>query len=139
MHGSPDDIWQTHAMKFLEMAFRVHLQERLHNADGHGKKSSDCGDTIEFFLIIQNNRIDTISYTLNGCINTNACANATIDLVEGKKLEAAWALTPEAVMAYLESLPEHHFHCAQLAVSALRSALSDARNKQHAPWKKMYH
>ncbi len=138
MHDTKENIWQSHSMKFLEMAFRADRQETLHHSDGHGKKTGACGDTIEFFLMINEDRIETISYALNGCINTNACANAIVELIEGKKLNAAWELNPEDVSAFLESLPEDHFHCAELAVGALYLAMADAHEKQRAPWKKMY-
>ena len=139
MHDSKEDIWQTHSMKFLEMAFRSDRQEKIHHADGHGRKSGRCGDTVEFFLILEEGRIRTISYALNGCINTNACANAIIELIEGKSMDEAWELNPEDVSEYLQSLPGDHFHCAELAVGALYLALADARDKQKSPWKKMYH
>ena len=138
MHDSQDDIWQTHSLKFLEMAFRADRQEKLQHADGHGRKTGDCGDTVEFFLILKQDRIKSLSYAINGCINTNACANALIELVEGKTMDEAWEIDPEDVSDYLESLPEDHFHCAELAVGAFYLALADARDKQKSPWKKMY-
>jgi nitrogen fixation NifU-like protein len=139
MHDSNEAIWQNHSMKFLECAFRSDRQEKLTHADGHGKKIGDCGDTIEFFLMIKNDRIESMSYALNGCLNTNATANAIIDLLEGKSLSEAWELDPEDVASYLESLPEDHFHCAELAIGALYLALADARDKRKSPWKKWYH
>jgi len=139
MHDSKEDFWQTHSMKFLESAFRADRQEKIQHPDGHGRKTGDCGDTVEFFLMLTEDRIDTISYALSGCINTNACANAIIELVEGKSMDEAWEINPEDVSDYLESLPEDHFHCAELAVGALYLALADARDKQKAPWKKLYH
>lgn len=139
MQDSNEALWQTHSLKFLESAFRSDRQEKLTHADGHGKKTGDCGDTVEFFLMINGDRIASISYTLNGCLNTNACANAIIDLVEGKSLAEAWEIDPEDVANYLESLPEDHFHCAELATGALYLALADAREKKKSPWKKLYH
>jgi nitrogen fixation NifU-like protein len=130
--------WQSHSMKFLKSAFRSDRREKIFQADGHGKKTGDCGDTIEFFLMIKDDRIETVSYELNGCLNTNACANAIADLLEGKSTAQAWDLTAEEVADYLESLPENHFHCAQLATGTLYLALADAREKQKSPWKKLY-
>lgn len=138
MHDHQNDSWQSHAMQFLEMAFRVDRQQRLTHADGYGKQSRTCGDTIEFFLIIQDDLIETATYTLKGCINTNACANAVIQLIEGQPVATAWKLAPETVAAYLESLPADHLHCAELVVNALRLALTDARERRKAPWKKLY-
>lgn len=138
MNNTEATFWQTHSMKFLECAFRSDRQEKLTHADGHGKKTGECGDTIEFFLMIKEDRIETMSYAVNGCLNTNACANAIIDLLEGRKTDKAWDLDPEDVANYLESLPEDHFHCAELAIGALYLALADAREKQKSPWKKLY-
>jgi nitrogen fixation protein NifU and related proteins len=138
MDHSKEDILQSHSMKFLEAALRTDRQQPIERADGHGRKTGDCGDTVEFFLALREDRIDTITYEINGCINTNACANAVIDLLEGQSLDRAWGLNPEEVADYLESLPPDHFHCAELAVGALYLALADAGEKQRSPWKKLY-
>jgi nitrogen fixation protein NifU and related proteins len=132
------DFWQNHSLAFLEMAFRTDRRERLEKADGYAKKSGDCGDTVEFFINLDKDVIKTISYDINGCLNTNACSNAVVSLVEGKTVEAAWEITPEQVSDYLETLPPDHFHCAELVVGTLYLALTDTREKQRSPWKKMY-
>jgi nitrogen fixation protein NifU and related proteins len=138
MQDSHENIWQTHSMAFLEMAFRNDRQERLRNADGYGKKEGRCGDTVEFFLLLKQGRIEHIAYALDGCIHTNACANAIIVMAEGKSVDQAWEIKPEDVVAYLESLPEDHVHCAELAMGAFYLALTDTRRTQQAPWKKAY-
>ena len=138
MEDHQADFWQSHSLTFLEMAFRTDRQERLHNADGHGQKSGDCGDTVEFYILLDGDRIKTMAYTINGCINTNACANAVIDLVEGKTIDEAWEIQPEHVADHLESLPEDHFHCAELAIGAFYLTLANARENKRAPWKKLY-
>ena len=137
-HEQHENIRESYSLKFLEMAFRTDRQESVHHADGRGKKATTCGDSIEFFLTIKDDTIETLSYAHEGCMNTNACANAVIDLIEKKHVADAWALSPQAISTYLESLPENHFHCAELAIDALKQALSDARDKQKSPWKKLY-
>ena len=133
-----NDFWQSHSLKFLEMAFRTDRQEIIRHPDGHGKKTGDCGDTVEFFLMLKGDRIHTLSYALHGCVNTNACANTIIELAEGKTLDTAWEIQPEDVAAYLESLPDNHFHCAELAVGAFYLTLANAREMARSSWKKMY-
>jgi len=132
------DFWQDHSLRFLEMAFRSDRQERIENADGYGKKTGDCGDTVEIFITAANDRITHLAYDVNGCMNTNACANTVIELADGKTVDEAWEVTPEAVAAYLETLPADHFHCAELAVGAFYLALANLREIQQAPWKKAY-
>jgi nitrogen fixation NifU-like protein len=132
------DFWQNHSLTFLEMAFRTDRRERLEKADGYAKKVGDCGDAVEFFINIDGQTIDSLSYDINGCLNTNACCNAVVSLIEGQSVDTAWETTPEQVAEFLESLPEDHFHCAELVVGTLYLALADAREKRHSPWKKMY-
>jgi nitrogen fixation NifU-like protein len=132
------DFWQDHSLAFLEMAFRADRRERLEKPDGYGKKTGDCGDTVEFFLTLEGDTVRALSYDINGCLNTNACCNAVVALVAGKSLDAAWEVTPEQVAGLLESLPRDHFHCAELVVGTLYLALANARENRRSPWKKMY-
>jgi nitrogen fixation NifU-like protein len=132
------DFWQDHSLTFLEMAFRTDRHERLEKADGYAKKVGDCGDVVEFFINLDGDTIDALSYEISGCLNTNACCNAVVSLVEGQSVDAAWETTPEQVAGFLESLPKDHFHCAELVVGTLYLALADAREKRRSPWKKMY-
>jgi nitrogen fixation protein NifU and related proteins len=132
------DFWQDHSLTFLEMAFRSDRRERPAQPDGYAKKTGDCGDTVEFFVVLEGDTIAAMAYDINGCLNTNACCNAVIAMVEGKSLDAAWEITPDGVSDFLGSLPPDHFHCAELAVGALYLALADARESQRSPWKKMY-
>ena len=132
------DFWQDHSLVFLEMAFRSDRRERLEKPDGYGKKTGDCGDTVEFFIDLDGETIRHLCYDINGCLNTNACCNAVVSLVEGKSVDAAWEVTPEQVAGFLETLPSDHFHCAELVVGTLYLALTDTRENQRSPWKKMY-
>ena len=139
MSGQFDiDFFQEHSEIFLEMAFRTDRQEVIQHPDGKGQKTGDCGDTMAFYVMVENDRIARVSYAIQGCIHTNACANAIIELIENKTIDQAWEIGPDEVAQFLKSLPEDHFHCAELAIGALYLALSDLRNKQRAPWKKLY-
>ncbi len=119
------DFWQDHSLEFLEMALKRDYQERLHHPDGYGKRTGDCGDTIEFFLKENRGVLTTIAYDINGCVNTNACANTVINMALGKTVEEAWTISPDDVETYLKTLPAHEKHCAELAVGAFYLALRD--------------
>ncbi len=124
------DFWQAHSLKYLEMAFRKDYQGRLENPDGYGRRTGDCGDTVEFYLSVRDNCIDGFAYQVQGCINTNACINTVIHFAENRHVDEAWAITPEMVVEYLETLPAGHQHCAELAVGALYQALADYHKKR---------
>jgi nitrogen fixation protein NifU and related proteins len=132
------DFWQDHSLKYLEMALKSERMELLEDPDGVGRHTGECGDTVEMFLKLRGGTIDRVAFHVQGCLNTVASANAVAELVEGKSIDAAWELTPERVIEFLETLPRGHYHCAELAVGALYRALADLRIKQQQPWKKMY-
>ena len=131
-------FWKDHSTQYLEMAFRHDRRERLVHPDGYGKNTGDCGDTAEMFLYIRSRRIRSVSFDMDGCMNTNACCNTVARLVEGKSVEEAWKITPEDVIDYLETLAPENYHCAEVAVGALYLALSDYQENQRDPWKKLY-
>jgi nitrogen fixation NifU-like protein len=89
-------------------------------------------------LKLEGRTIDRVAFQVQGCMNTVASANAVAELIEGQSIDTAWELTPEKVIEFLETLPQGHHHCAELAVGALYRALADARGKQQQPWRKMY-
>lgn len=129
MTGKTMDFWNDHSEKYLEMAFDYTRRERLAVPDGYGKRTGECGDTIEFFLGLSDGKLKTVAYDSNGCTNTHACASTLAMMVEGRTLEDGWNITPEIIAEYLETLPEDEFHCAELAVGAFYLALSDAAKK----------
>lgn len=138
MADEPFDFWQDHSRNFLAMAFGRQRREIIHNPDGRGKKTGGCGDTVEMFLTIGNGRIEAVSYDTDGCLNTNACANTVAELAEGRTTEAAWEISPEDVIDFLQTLPEESRHCAELAVGAFYLALADYQQLCRQPWKKPY-
>ena len=139
MTSETDEVlWQQHTLNYLEMAFRTDRMGAIRHCDGHGEKTGDCGDTVQFFINVKAEKIDRAAYMSNGCMHTNACANAVLNLIEGQRVDHAWEVTPEAVTRLLKSLPHEHFHCAELSVGALYLALADATKMRSAPWKKMY-
>ncbi|MEA1966857.1 MAG: iron-sulfur cluster assembly scaffold protein [Thermodesulfobacteriota bacterium] len=120
------DFWQDHSNEYLEMALTKEFQERVENPDGYGKRTGECGDTIEFFLMGHDGMLDSVSYDINGCINTNACANAVVHMAHRERtVEKAWTITHEDIAHYLKSLPSDEEHCAELAVGAFYLALRD--------------
>jgi nitrogen fixation NifU-like protein len=132
------DFWQHHSLHYLEMALRTDKRSRLSNPDGYGKKVGDCGDTIEFFLMADDDRIRSVSMETDGCIDTVACANTIAYMAEGKSVEEAWEITPDSVVSYLETLAPPQEHCAELAIGAFYLALANVAEVKRNPWKKFY-
>jgi nitrogen fixation NifU-like protein len=132
------DFWQDHSNNYLKMAFDHNRRERIKIPDGYGKRTGQCGDTVEMFLSISNARIQSVSFDIEGCMNTNACCNTVACLVEGKKVEEAWQITPDKVIEYLRTLQPENYHCADLAVGAFYLALTNYQERWREQWKKQY-
>jgi nitrogen fixation NifU-like protein len=124
------EFWQSRSLRYLEMAFRTNKRKKTKHCDGYAKKTGECRDTVEIFLTVHNGRIYSLSYDIDGCVNTNACCNAVADLGEGKTIEEAWGITPEDIANYLETLPPDHTHCAELVAGAFYLALADCREEK---------
>lgn len=129
------DLWQDHSLHYLEMAFRTDRRESLENPDGYGKRTGECGDTVEIFLTLRGDRIASVSYDTDGCMSTNACANTVAELAEQKSVEEAWDITADDVIEYLETLPPENLHCAELAVGAFYLALANCKGIKRNPYK----
>jgi len=121
------DFWNRHSVQYLEMAFDPGHTEMIHDPDGYGKRTGECGDTVEFFIKVTHGVLESVSFISHGCLNTTACCNTVVFFAQGKTIDQAWEITPEQVVKYLQTLPQDHEHCAQLAVGGLYLALSDCQ------------
>lgn len=122
-------FWRDHSDNYLTMAFSTDHLGRLERPDGYGRHTGDCGDTVAFYLSVQGDRLFSIQYEAEGCMNTHACANTVIHLAEHAPIAEAWDITPETVAAFLQTLPASHFHCAELAVGAFYKALASIQQR----------
>lgn len=103
-----------------------------------GQGRGTCGDSIELYLRIQENRVVATRFMPQGCMHTIACGSALTELVQGQPLEAVTQLGPAQIEEELGGLPREHRHCAVVAAMALKSALRKYFEDSRSPWKRMY-
>lgn len=101
----------------------------MENADAVGTVGSpDCGDMLRMWIKFkdQDGRkiIDRASFQSFGCQTAIAVASVATELLAGKTIDEANAMSGEELAAPLGALPPVRIHCAQLVEGALRSALS---------------
>jgi nitrogen fixation NifU-like protein len=108
----------------------------LENADAVAEVgSAECGDTTTLYLKIQDNRIVDVRFRTLGCAAAIASSSMATELILGKTLEEAWALTNTDVVEALGGLPEPKIHCSVLAEGAIREAINNyRRSKGLDPW-----
>lgn len=121
----PFDFWNDHSLEFLEMAYKRDYQEKLESCDGYGKKTRSCGDTIEIFILVQDEIIQSISYDLKGCLFSHACVNTLIKLAKENTFEQAERIKAGDIIDFLQTLPKEEEHCADHVLAAFNQALDD--------------
>ena len=84
-----------------------------------------CGDTLLLMLRVERDRIEDARWQSDGCAASIAASSLLSELVRGKSLEEASALTREAVVEALGGLPASKLHASVLAADALHHALAD--------------
>jgi len=98
---------------------------RMNDPDGSAFVKGVCGDSMEFYLIIRENVIEEVRFHTDGCEHTRACGEAAAELVNGKTLDEALAVSPARIRERAGGLPEDHTHCAILASLTHMKALAD--------------
>jgi nitrogen fixation protein NifU and related proteins len=113
-------------------------EQEIANPDGFASCNSGSNESISIWLKVRNDVVVESGFWTNGCAATIACGSMCTELVKGKSVTQAFAMTAEDIARALVDLPEGNFHCAELALGTLKIALQDCRSTQQQPWKKLY-
>ncbi len=98
----------------------------IEDADGVGEVgNAKCGDIMKIYLKIQDDRIVDAKFETFGCGSAIASSSMATELIKGKPVSDALALTNQAVVEALDGLPTHKIHCSVLAEEAIKLALKD--------------
>lgn len=89
-----------------------------------------CGDLMEFYVRVRDDRIADIKFKTFGCGSAIATASMITELAKGKTVEEALKITRQDVAEELNGLPPIKMHCSNLAADALRDAIKKYRDKQ---------
>tara|TARA_Y100000310_G_C20598492_1_gene771755 strand:+ start:24 stop:452 length:429 start_codon:yes stop_codon:yes gene_type:complete len=84
-----------------------------------------CGDVMKIFLKIKDNQIIDASVQTYGCVAAIAASDALCEIVIGKTIAEAEALTFQDVLNVLGEVPQLKVHCSQLGISALKKAINE--------------
>ena len=119
------------------------LQQRIHDAIANPKNigemdnadsvgtvgSAECGDMLRMWVKFKEDAqgrkiIDRATFQTFGCETAIAVASVATELIAGKTVAEALAMSGADLSAPLGALPPMKIHCAQLVENALRSALA---------------
>ena len=105
----------------------------IEEADGVGKVGNPvCGDMMEFYIKVKDNRIDDVKFKTFGCGAAIAVSSMVSEMAKGKTLEEAMTITNDDVAEELDGLPKNKLHCSNLGADALHKAIENYREKEQA-------
>jgi len=98
----------------------------IENPDGVGEVgNAQCGDIMKVYLNVENDVIVDVKFKTFGCASAIATSSMATELIKGKPVDDALALTNKAVVEALDGLPPVKMHCSVLAEEAVKSAIKD--------------
>ena len=107
----------------------------IENADGVGEiGNAKCGDIMKIYLKIENEIIVDAKFETFGCGSAIASSSMATEMIMGKSVHDALALTNKAVVEALDGLPAHKVHCSVLAEEAIKNALKDYFDRNGIPY-----
>ena len=105
------------------------------DADGVGEVgNAKCGDIMKMYLKIKDNVIEDVKFETFGCGSAIASSSMATEMIKGKTIEEALAVSNKEVVEALDGLPAHKLHCSVLAEEAIKTAVKDYYDKNNIPY-----
>jgi len=104
----------------------------IENPSGVGQVgNAKCGDIMKIYLQVEDNIITDVKFETFGCGSAIASSSMATEMIKGKTVEEALALTNRDVVTALDGLPTHKIHCSVLAEEAIKTAVKDYYDKNN--------
>ena len=116
--------------KVMDHFMNPHNVGEIENADGTGTYGSPvCGDMMQITLKIEDDVIKDAKFKTFGCGSAIASSSVATDMIIGKTINEALAITNKQIIDELGGLPAVKVHCSVLADHAIKSAIYDYAQK----------
>ena len=105
------------------------------DADGVGEVgNAKCGDIMKMYLKIKDDRIEDVKFETFGCGSAIASSSMATELIKGKTIEEARAVTNKQVVDALGGLPAYKLHCSVLAEESIKAAVKNYYDRNNIPY-----
>ena len=120
------DKWSLYSERVMEHFRHPRNVGEIKNPDGIGHVGNPiCGDIMELYIKVKNNKIIDAKFKTFGCGAAIATSSMITGMVKGKTIKEALKISNKAVVEALDGLPPVKMHCSVLAKDALKSAIDD--------------
>ncbi len=106
--------------------------------DGFARVTGPCGDTMEIYIKVRDDRVMNASFWTDGCGPSIASGSIITEMVKRTNISEAQRISQHDVLTALGGLPEESKHCALLAANTLKEAIKDYLAFKKEPWKRAY-
>lgn len=108
---------------------------KMENADGIGEVgNAKCGDIMKMYLKIKDDRIEDAKFETFGCGSAIASSSMATELIKGKTVDEALAVTNKQVVDALGGLPAYKLHCSVLAEESIKAAVKNYYDRNNIPY-----
>lgn len=105
----------------------------IEDASGVGEVGNPaCGDMMRLYLKVEGGKVVDAKFRTFGCGAAIASSSMLTEMIKGKTVEEAQAITNQHVADALDGLPAVKIHCSVMAEEAVKAALDDYRKKHPA-------
>jgi len=111
--------------KVRQLVAKLPRRGELAEGTNQGEASNPvCGDVTRLFLLVQDGQLNRVRFQARGCPAALAGAAGLAEMTEGLSVDQALQVSTDDLLQHLDGLPSHKRHGAEMAVAALRQALS---------------
>jgi len=104
---------------------------KIENPDGVGYVSDPShGIDLEIYIKVKDDIITDARFKAFGCAATIATISMVSEMLEGKSLEQALAISDNEISNALDGLPPSKKHCTELGRELIKSAIDDFLQKK---------